>query len=318
VEGFLAKRGKGKPLPFFCVLFFALPFLGAVENDSLSLPLIARLDSRDTAFKQYLSDVESARRRLFLSQTPPEAMAESLTVYAYIPLEGDDILGLAARCNIPYAALATLNRLSHPEDLSPGEPLLLPSSPGLFIPERPGNDLERLLNSSQREEGVWLSVGAGNIKTRFRFLPGEDLSPTERAFFLNKGFHYPLENFQVSSRYGPRVNPVTGRYGVHQGLDLAAPEGAEVYAARDGVVSDQGEDPVFGRYIIISHGDNWVSLYGHLSKIETTLNQELRSGNLIGKVGSTGQSTGPHLHFELRQNGRARDPGRLLGIFRQG
>ncbi|WP_245535099.1 M23 family metallopeptidase [Leadbettera azotonutricia] len=303
-------------MPFFYFLLFVLPLLGAGENGSLSLPLILRLDSRDAIFKQYLSDVETARKRLFLAQIPPEAMAESLTVYAYVPLESDDILGLAARCNIPYAALATLNRLSHPEDLKNGEPLLLPSSPGLFIPEKPGNDLERLLGSSQREEGVWLFIGAGKTKTRFRFLPGEDLSPTERAFFLNKGFHYPLENFQVSSPYGPRVNPVTGRPGVHQGLDLASPEGAEVYAARDGVVNEQGNDPVFGNYIIISHGDNWVSLYGHLSKIETTLNQELRSGNLIGRVGSTGQSTGPHLHFELRQNGRARDPGRLLGIFR--
>jgi murein DD-endopeptidase MepM/ murein hydrolase activator NlpD len=310
VEGFLTKKGKGKSLPFFYVFFCVLSLLGAAaaaegaENDSSGLPLISRLDSRDTIFKQYLLDVEAARRRLYLSQSPLETMAEVLTVYAYLPLEGDDVLSLAARCNIPYAALATLNRLSHPGDLYSGEPLYLPSVPGLFIPERPENDLERLLSSSQREEGVWISIG-GETKTRYRFLPGEDLNPTERAFFLNRGFRYPLENFQVSSRYG-----------VHQGLDLAAPEGVGVYAVRDGTVSEQGEDPVFGRYIIISHGDNWVSLYGHLSRIETTLYQGLRSGSLIGRVGSTGQSTGPHLHFELRQNGRARDPGRLLGIFR--
>jgi murein DD-endopeptidase MepM/ murein hydrolase activator NlpD len=77
-----------------------------------------------------------------------------------------------------------------------------------------------------------------------------------------------------------------------------------------------GEDPVYGKYIIVGHSDSWVSLYGHLSKIETALREEVQSGTLIGRVGSTGQSTGPHLHFELRQNGRTQDPGRLLRIFR--
>jgi len=124
-----------------------------------------------------------------------------------------------------------------------------------------------------------------------------------------------LMNYIISSSFGLRQNPVTGNQRFHQGLDLAAPQGTEVYAARDGVVSEQGEDSILGRYIIISHRDNWVSLYGHLSRIETTLRQQVTSGSLIGKVGSTGQSTGPHLHFELRQNGKAQDPEKLLRLF---
>jgi murein DD-endopeptidase MepM/ murein hydrolase activator NlpD len=88
--------------------------------------------------------------------------------------------------------------------------------------------------------------------------------------------------------------------------------GSEVYAAGDGEVVEMGTDPVYGNYIIIEHGGNWRSLYGHLSKFETTLRRHVRSGSLIGRVGSTGLSTGPHLHFELRQNGKAQDPGRLL------
>jgi murein DD-endopeptidase MepM/ murein hydrolase activator NlpD len=99
---------------------------------------------------------------------------------------------------------------------------------------------------------------------------------------------------------------------MHQGIDLAAPEGTEVFAVADGVVTSAGFDPVYGNYIIIRHNNNWTSLYGHLQVIETVLRTELKSGNLIGRVGSTGQSTGPHLHFELRQDGRAFDPaGRL-------
>jgi murein DD-endopeptidase MepM/ murein hydrolase activator NlpD len=95
-------------------------------------------------------------------------------------------------------------------------------------------------------------------------------------------------------------------------LDLAAPEGSDVFTAAEGVVTETGSDGVYGNYIVIQHRENWASLYGHLSKIEVVLRQEVRSGSLIGKVGSTGQSTGPHLHFELRRNGRAQDPGKHL------
>jgi murein DD-endopeptidase MepM/ murein hydrolase activator NlpD len=305
-------------LPFFYILFFALPLYGGAEENGLLFPRITMLDNRDVIFKQYLQDVETARQISFFSRLSPEEIAQSLTVYTYVPGEEEDILGLAARCNIPYGSLATLNRLSHPEDLAPEEALFLPSAPGLFVPEIPGSDLERLLSFSRnREEGAPVTLEGKKGKLRFRFYPGADFSPTERVFFLNRGFSFPLASIRVSSPYGPRINPVTGRPGLHQGVDLAAPEGSDVYAARDGTVNEQGEDPVFGRYIIISHKDNWVSLYGHLSIIETTLHQEVRSGSLIGKVGSTGQSTGPHLHFELRQNGRARDPGRLLRLFQR-
>jgi murein DD-endopeptidase MepM/ murein hydrolase activator NlpD len=99
---------------------------------------------------------------------------------------------------------------------------------------------------------------------------------------------------------------------MHQGMDLAAPEGTEVLAVSDGTVTDAGFDPVYGNYIIISHSEKWTSLYGHLQKIEIALRSTVKSGSLIGRVGTTGQSTGPHLHFELRQDGKPLNPaGRL-------
>ncbi len=109
-----------------------------------------------------------------------------------------------------------------------------------------------------------------------------------------------------------RANPFSGNVVMHQGVDLAAPEGTEVYAAADGVVTYTGFDPIYGNYIIISHSDRWTSLYGHLQIIEAVLRTNVKSGSLIGRVGSTGQSTGPHLHFELRQDGRALNPAGKL------
>jgi murein DD-endopeptidase MepM/ murein hydrolase activator NlpD len=300
------------------LLLFILPLPQAQEGNS-SLPRIQRLDPRDIAFAQYLSDVESGRRQVFVRDSrrvSNESIAENLTLYLYTPGPEDDLLRLAARCSIPYSAIATINRLQNPGDLSPGTTLILPSIPGIFIPENPENDLERLIYSSRgNEEGVLLTINNGDARLRYRFLPGEDFKPTERVFFLNRGFFFPLRDFRITSTFGMRQNPVTGNQGFHQGLDLAAPQGTPVYAAQSGTVSELGSDPIYGNYIIITHNNYWVSLYGHLSTIETSLHQQVNSGTLIGRVGSTGQSTGPHLHFELRQNGVSRDPQRLLRLF---
>lgn len=314
-------------LPFFltgfrlliilCLIFF-LPGISRLEAaDPGVLPVISRLDSRDIVFRQYMSDVEAARRNVFASRrnVPAEEIASTLTIYSYIIQNNEELLKIAARCNIPYSTLASLNRLSHSEDLSAENVLLLPSTPGIFIPEKPDTDLERLLFSAREEIGVIVSIPREGKTEQFRFVPGDDFSPTERIYFLNRGFSYPLRNFQISSAYGPRINPVTGRSGMHAGLDLSAPEGSPVYAAKNGTVIETGEDAIMGKYVILGHDNNWLSFYGHLSAILAVPQEQVSSGSLIGRVGSTGQSTGPHLHFELRQGGRSRDPARMLGLF---
>jgi murein DD-endopeptidase MepM/ murein hydrolase activator NlpD len=298
----------------FTIFWGILP--GGTETAGRDFPLISQMDTRDTIFKQYLADVETARRRIFNAERSGEsaaAITEALTVYRYKPRAGDDILSLAARCNIPYAALVTLNRFSHPVDLEGEGFLLIPSAPGIFIPESPQSDLEQLLDSGRiYEAGVTITLDRPGSRERFRFIPGADFTPTERIFFFNGSFRFPLRTFRLTSAFGPRINPVTGVLRNHNGLDLAAPEGTEVFAARAGVVTEMGEDDIYGKYIIIRHGENWVSLYGHLSQFDTVLRKDVESGSLIGRVGSTGQSTGPHLHFELRQNGQAQDPGKYL------
>ena len=333
VKGKAGSKKVNKPsnpvLPFFYAagifknlrgLFFLLALTAPVIHASAeALPVIARLNTRDTVFRQLLSDVEASRRILFSSRQniqDAETLVSFLTIFSYVPGEGEALLSIAARCNIPYAALASLNRFSHAEDLSGGNVLLIPSMPGIFVPETPVTDLERLIYSAREQDAVVLAIPRNGKTERFRFIPGDDFSPTERVYFLNKGFHFPLKFFEVSSSYGPRINPVTGRPGIHGGVDLVAPAGSEVYSIKNGIVLDLGVDAVLGKYVIIGHENNLVSLYGHLSSINTSLRAEVQSGSLIARVGSTGQSTGPHLHFELRQDGRSRDPSSLLGIFK--
>jgi len=254
-----------------------------------------------------------------------DSFADLLTVYRYTPREGEDIFFLAARCSIPYSALVSLNRITHPSMLEAGKPLLLPTVPAVFIPGEPKSDLERLMASGRLplaesdSAALTISHSTGSSGVIFHFIPGEDFNPTERAFFLNprfrmpiRNYRIPLQNYRLTSGFGMRKNPVTGNLRMHQGVDLAAPAGTEIYAAADGTVTEVGNDSIYGIYVIIKHDDNWASLYGHMQKAGVTLRSRVRSGSVIGWVGSTGQSTGPHLHFELRQNGKAQDPDKYL------
>jgi murein DD-endopeptidase MepM/ murein hydrolase activator NlpD len=302
-------EGKGLSLAFF-LIFFPVFYPAAGELSEL-FPLIRHLDSRDTGFRQYISDVEHNRRQLYRNRDS-SSFAESLTIYQYRPGAEEDIYTLAARCNIPYSALASLNRMDHPT--MPEGTLLLPSCPGIFLPSLPRSDFERLLAAARLSgDAALLNIKLGTETETFYFFPGVDFNSTERIFFLNSGFHFPLRDFRLTSAYGLRQSPITGNMHLHQGLDLAAPAGTDVFAAGQGTVTEIGENPVYGKYVVIKHGERWTSLYGHLQKVETTLLSPVRSGTLIGKVGSTGQSTGPHLHFELRENGKAQDPGKYLG-----
>jgi murein DD-endopeptidase MepM/ murein hydrolase activator NlpD len=313
------RRFLQKPNPVFLVLlslagFAAGETAGAQEAAAAGFPSIERLENRDPVFKQYLADVELARGKLFGRRNSLDAqeLAGYLRIYVYAaPAEGEDFFRLSARCNVPYAGLATLNRIGYAAAWK--GPVLLPSMPGIFVPETPENDLEQLIASSRdKEEGVVITLPGNGGSRRFLFFPGADFSPTERSYFLNPGFRYPLRTYRITSPFGTRPSPFTGRPQRHNGLDLAAPLGTEVYPAREGTVADLGSDAVYGNYVIIAHNDNWVSLYGHLSAINVTRRSAVTRNSVIGRVGSTGQSTGPHLHFELRKNGAAQDPGKLL------
>ena len=319
----MKQRRINRGLPFVFFLFLPCLQLSYAQDSALSgesgsaafgFPVITRMDNRDTGFKQYISDVEGNRRRLAGVMRRPEETVEHLTIYQYTAREGDDLFSVAARCNIPYSALASINKFNNPVSMEAGKVLLLPSCPGIYIPEELKSDIEKLIAATRLSNQTFfeLKINITGKTEIFYFFPGADFTPTERAFFLNAGFKFPLTAFRLTSPYGIRENPVTRNIGMHQGLDLAAPEGTEVYATADGIVTETGNDPVYGNYIIITHQNRWSSLYGHLQTIETVLQSTVRSGTLIGRVGSTGQSTGPHLHFELRQNGTAVNPsGRL-------
>ncbi len=114
---------------------------------------------------------------------------------------------------------------------------------------------------------------------------------------------------RITSRYGYRTNPISGKYGLHTGVDIAADEGTTIVAAYNGVVRDTGYGSKKGNYVLMEHPDGTETLYCHCSEILVDEGTVIRAGESIALVGSTGWSTGPHLHFEIHnKNGWSVDP----------
>ncbi|WP_394730224.1 peptidoglycan DD-metalloendopeptidase family protein [Altererythrobacter sp. GH1-8] len=112
----------------------------------------------------------------------------------------------------------------------------------------------------------------------------------------------------ISSGFGPRRDPFTRRAAMHRGLDFKGPTGADIYAASKGVVSFVGRKAGYGKTVEIRHGNGVITRYAHMSRFHAKVGDQVSAGDLIGAIGSTGRSTGPHLHFEVRINDRAVNP----------
>lgn len=122
----------------------------------------------------------------------------------------------------------------------------------------------------------------------------------------------PLDDYEITSSFGYRVSPVSGETGIHTGLDMAAPYGTPIYAAADGTVVDSAWDNSYGYYVKVLHSDHTVSIYAHCSALCADAGDEVEQGEKIAEVGSTGASTGNHLHFEVRKDNIRINPEYIL------
>ncbi len=284
--------------------------------DKEKLPVIDSLSpSRaNTVFRDYNSIVES-NSKLISAGREPEIM-----FFKYTNTERFTFQGLAARTCINQETLATLNQIENAQDDIKGRTLILPVVNGLFIPvERGINSIEILLQENYSTQTLTKNNIYYRIDGRdYLFLRSKRFTPTERAYFVDSALRLPLDNdsYWVSSEFGKRKNPFSGEMKNHNGIDLAAEEGTPVYAIKDGAVYTAIENDVeFGNYIILSHDQGkMTSVYAHLSKIFVDRYQYVKKGDVIGLVGQTGKATGPHLHFEIRQGGKAEDPRNKLNI----
>ena len=123
----------------------------------------------------------------------------------------------------------------------------------------------------------------------------------------------PVNGARISSSFGYRKHPILGYTKLHKGIDFAAPYGTPVYAAGSGKVSFSGWYSSYGKYVKIEHNSTYKTAYAHLSKIPRSIKKgkRVKQGDVIGYVGSTGRSTGPHLHYEVYQSSKAINPNKV-------
>ena len=142
---------------------------------------------------------------------------------------------------------------------------------------------------------------------------GEEPPPAQAPAFTATGSLMMPTNGAPSSNPGPRIHPIFNRPSCHTGWDLAAPTGTPIVAADNGSVATITNGGAYGKAVMIAHGDGLVTFYAHMSSINVNVGQVVEKGQTIGTVGSTGWSTGPHLHFEVHINGKPYDPRGWFG-----
>lgn len=267
-------------LSYLNVLIAARSFSEFVERwEDLRLLIAAnqRAIRERKAAEQRVAAVEAdlERTRLELAQEQ-ESQEQARDQLSSLAAERQNLVSLAAQQKRHAAA-----QVAEMEGLSAAEEAYLET----LLQER-----ARELAAERKAEGI-----AGGVESEGG--PGS--------------FSWPVTG-TITSPFGWRSNPFGGAPEFHQGLDIAAPTGTTVTAAAGGTVVMAQWYGGYGNYIAIDHGGGYSTGYGHLSAIYVSVNQAVQRGQAIGAVGSTGESTGPHLHFEIRINGKAVDPAPRL------
>ncbi len=232
---------------------------------------------------------------------------------------GDTISGISVKFGLSnISTLIAVNNISNVRELYSGQKLKIPSMDGLLHTVSSGESLEGLsvkynvtvedlldvndLESSMLTEGQSI------------FIPGARMESLALQKAMGEIFIYPIKAaWRLTSKFGARPDPFTGVAGqFHGGIDMACPKGTPIYSAMSGTVVTAGYSNVYGNYVIIKHIDGYQTLYGHMSKITTKKGSYVSQGVQIGLVGSTGYSTGPHLHFTVYKDGKRIDPLTVL------
>lgn len=192
----------------------------------------------------------------------------------------------------------------------------LPDSARAKLIEKHG-EVEKIKEMDDVELGKDIAKQLNNISARivFQFKSYDNIA----ELIKNKDVKLasipaiqPVSNKQldrIASGFGMRIDPVYGTPKMHKGLDFTAPQGTPIYATGNGVVSLAGvSDGGYGNHVVINHGYGYETLYGHMVRVKARRGQRVKRGEVIGWVGSTGKSTGPHCHYEVRINGHEVDP----------
>ncbi|MDR2019669.1 MAG: M23 family metallopeptidase [Treponema sp.] len=247
--------------------------------------------------------------------TIPLDLMETFEWKSYTVRRGDSVSRIAANHALSMDAIIASNSIANAKRLSAGDVIRIPNMDGIPYTVKRGDTLLKISSA----QGIPLEaiLDANDIQSdainpgTVLFLPGARMRAEDLKMALGEFFIYPIRG-RLTSPFGWRRDPFTGERRYHAAVDLAASTGTPIKAAMDGRVSMVGVNSVYGKYIILTHSNGYQTLYGHMSVTSVRQGAYVNQGAKIGEVGSTGYSTGPHLHFAVYKNGRALNPLEFL------
>ena len=231
-------------------------------------------------------------------------------------VRGDTLSGISLEYNVEIGTLISFNGIKDVRRIVPGTQLRIPSFDGVRYVIRPGDSLSSIASGN----GISVNdiLDANNLESALiqpgdvLFLPGASISEYDYKKATGTLIIYPTMG-RLTSGYGYRDDPFTGVRRYHYGIDLANITGTDIIASMAGVVVDIENRPAgYGKYVVIRHDRGYQTLYGHLYTISVREGQRVQQGQTIGTMGSTGRSTGPHLHFAIYKNNRPVNPLSIL------
>lgn len=253
----------------------------------------------------------------------PYAATPVLQVSIHKAKNGDSLWTVAKKHDLDFYTLLSINRLDKANRISIGQKLKIPNQRGLLHMVQKGDTIEDI--SLTYNVGIRKVIRVNSILDPSEikpgtelFIPGATVSLAYSKELLKKSgippkFAWPCRrSTRISSRYGYRKDPFTKRRAFHPGTDFAAGYGSNVYSSMSGRVTHAGYLGGYGKLVVIRHANGYTTRYGHLSRILVRKGKYIGQGQVIGKVGNTGRSTGAHLHFEVRKNGRTQNPMKHL------
>lgn len=251
-----------------------------------------------------------------IAELPSSDENNVLSYFAYRVKSGDTISEIASRYNITTDTIISVNNIKSSRSIPIGQYLKIPTMDGILYTVKASGEtpetIAKKYSVSADKVAMANSLAENQSLTAGRtvFVAGAKMDRIALLEINGDLFKNPLHSsYYISSRFGWRVSPFdSSKRTYHGGIDMACPTGTPIYAASEGTVITAGWSNVYGNYVIVSHHSGYKTLYGHMSSILVTKGQYVYTTTKIGKVGSTGQSTGPHLHFTVYKNGNSIDP----------
>lgn len=264
---------------------------------------------------------ESKNDVLALEDAEKQLIDGGLYYTSYRIKKGDMIGVIAEKYGLSQDTLISVNNIHATRTIQIGSNIKIPSLDGiLYNVKKDGETPKSVAEKYEVDAEQVANVNHVALEASFNagqsiFVPGAELDWITRQEINGDLFRKPIHNwYRISSYFGWRKSPFGGGRQFHGGIDMACPTGTPIYAGMEGTIVYRGWSNVYGNYVMIKHHSGYKTLYGHMSKFsKATVGTYVTTGTVIGYVGSTGQSTGPHCHFTVFKNGRMVNPYNLWG-----